>query len=54
MGKSTHGGIRENSGRKTKYGEETVLVGPFRVPKSKQQAVKDLVNKFLLKFQVKK
>jgi len=46
--KETRGGKRPLSGAKKKYGEETTTVS-FRVPISKADAVKILVNKFLKK-----
>ncbi|MBA2561567.1 MAG: hypothetical protein H0V14_01385 [Chitinophagaceae bacterium] len=43
------GGARQGSGRKKKYGEETVTVA-FRVPESKAGIIKVVVNKKLKQF----
>lgn len=45
--KITHGGKREGSGRKLKYGEATTTVA-FRVPLSKVDEITKLINKKLL------
>lgn len=50
--KETRGGKRSLSGAKKKYGEETTTVS-FRVPLSKADAIKILVNKFLKKCIIK-
>lgn len=44
--KPTHGGRREGSGRKPKYGEPTVTVA-FRVPVSKLEQVKKQVKQII-------
>ena len=41
--KSKHGGKRQNSGRKSQYGEETETIS-FRCPKSKVPEVKTIIN----------
>jgi hypothetical protein len=46
--KEMRGGKRPLSGAKKKYGEETTTVS-FRVPVSKANAIKILVNNFLKK-----
>lgn len=47
------GGKRDNAGRKNKYGEETVVL-PVRVPKSKKDELKQIIEKQLKKWEVKK
>lgn len=49
--KENRGGARKGSGAKLKYGEETVLVGPFRVPKSKKEHIRNVVANELKKFE---
>ena len=49
MTKPTHGGHRKGAGRPTKYNEPTKYV-PFRIPESKVQQVKELVDKMLEDF----
>jgi hypothetical protein len=44
--KPTHGGKRQNSGAKPKYGEPTKSV-TFRIPESKVVKVKEIVKDFL-------
>lgn len=51
--KENRGGFRENAKRPLKYGEKTVLIGPFHVPESKAEDIKSLVKKELKKFEVK-
>jgi hypothetical protein len=41
-----HGGKRQNSGAKPKYGEPTKIV-TFRIPESKVVKVKEIVKDFL-------
>jgi len=43
MDKKPHGGKREGSGAKSKYGEPTVTIA-FRVPKSKEEEAKNLIK----------
>lgn len=50
--KPKHGGKRAGSGQKLKYGEPTTTVA-FRVPVSKTDVVKDLVNKKLEKWRIR-
>ena len=47
--KKTHGGKRENSGRKLKYGEKTQFIA-LKCPVSKVDAVKKLVKDYLKKY----
>jgi hypothetical protein len=49
--KSLQGGKREGAGRKPKYGEPTETIA-FRVPVSKVEPVKALVNGFLKPFEL--
>lgn len=44
--KKQRGGARPNSGRKLKYGEETITM-TFRVPKSKKDFVREAVQYIL-------
>jgi hypothetical protein len=44
----THGGLRENAGRKSKYGEETVTIA-FRIPESIKEQAKNAIQKLLKK-----
>jgi hypothetical protein len=44
--KEKHGGHRQNSGAKPKYGEPTKIV-TFRIPESKVKDVKKLVSDYL-------
>jgi hypothetical protein len=44
--KETHGGHRQNSGAKPKYGEPTKIV-TFRIPESKIKDVKKIVADYL-------
>jgi hypothetical protein len=46
MSNNKHGGKRQNSGAKPKYGEPTKMVS-FRVPISKVEKVKKLVADYL-------
>ena len=45
----SHGGKRQNSGAKQKYGEPTKTV-TFRIPESKIKDVKKLVSDYLKSF----
>jgi len=51
--KVKHGGKRTNSGRKSMYNESTSIL-THRVPTSKKQEIKKLINNYLTKFKVKK
>lgn len=44
-----HGGLRDNSGRKLKYGEDTCNI-TFRCPVSKTDALRKIVNAQLKKW----
>lgn len=46
-----HGGRRKGSGRKLKYGEETVNV-LYRVPKSKESKFREMAEAFLKKYEI--
>jgi hypothetical protein len=46
MNQNNHGGKRQNSGAKKKYGEPTKIV-TFRIPESKIKDVKNLVSDYL-------
>lgn len=49
MKKTKHGGVREGAGPKNKYSEETTTIA-FRVPVSKKEVIKKLVNQKLHEF----
>lgn len=49
MPDNPHGGKRQNSGAKLKYGEPTKIV-TFRIPESKIKDVRKLVAEFLATF----
>lgn len=47
MTKRTHGGARQNAGRKPK--EEKTRIISFRVPESKADKIRDNINKLIKK-----
>ena len=51
MSDKKHGGKRQNSGAKLKYGEPTKTV-TFRIPESKIKDVKKLVSDYLKQFEI--
>lgn len=53
MNEKKRGGIRPNSGRKFKYGEETVNI-TVRIPKTKVKDFRAMVKAWLDQFRTKK
>ncbi len=49
--KDNRGGYRPNSGAKLKYGEPTTTIA-VRVPKSKVEVIKEVIENELVKYRV--